>query len=144
MVGTTSNMTTRTGEKCTAQGGSDRPVDGDVELHKQQFVAAARAIDPLAPLRRRPWTTIAFSLALGAVVATPRAGKAVSLLAPRGLLMAALRSGAAKLGAALANRNSPSKDEEVERASPSISAPRAELQPDDAASYATACDTTRG
>lgn len=57
----------------------------DVPLHKRRLLEAARAIDPLAPLRRRPLVTVATAAAIGVVAASPAAARAVSQVLPGGV-----------------------------------------------------------
>lgn len=67
-----------------AAGPADRG-DLDLSLRKQRFLEAARAIDPLSPLRRRPFVTVATAAAIGVVAASPAAARAVSKWVPAGL-----------------------------------------------------------
>lgn len=69
----------------TAQGSSEiDPGALDLSLHKQRLKEAARAIDPLSPLRRHPLVTIATAAAVGVVAASPAAARVVSQLIPGG------------------------------------------------------------
>lgn len=63
------------------------PVDESVELplHKRRFIEAARAVDPLSPLRRHPFVTVATAAAIGVVAASPAAARAVSMAGSGGL-----------------------------------------------------------
>lgn len=60
--------------------------DCDRALHKQRVLDAARAIDPLKPLRRHPLITVATAAAIGVVAAAPAAVRTARLL-PGGKLI---------------------------------------------------------
>jgi len=58
----------------------------DLALHKRRLMAAARAIDPLKPLRRHPVLTVVVAAALGLVAASPAAARAARLPFAKGLI----------------------------------------------------------
>lgn len=66
-------------ESKSKRTGGDARADGDgrvdVEATKQRLREVARQIDPLAPLRRNPFTTVGAAAVLGVVAASPAAAR---------------------------------------------------------------------
>jgi hypothetical protein len=54
-----------------------RDADEDLSLRKQRLIDAARAVDPLRPLRRHPFVTVVAAAAIGVVAASPAAARTV-------------------------------------------------------------------
>jgi hypothetical protein len=95
-------------ETAAARKSADVPDDNDLALRKQRLIDAARAIDPLAPLRRNPLVTVATAAAIGVVAASPAAARTVKSLLPSilpsGVASRLIRIGIMKLAAKYAGR----------------------------------------
>lgn len=69
-------------ERTTRSSAHQPDEDSDVKASKQRLVESARAVDPLQPLRRNPFVTVATAAVIGVVAASPAAARTVQKILP--------------------------------------------------------------